>query len=123
MGYEVVFNSEGNKSTLDKLTEEELDSFDVLVTYNCFEKLDISKMKNLKYIQLGSTGFDQVPFDKLIDREILLCNNKGGYSIPISEWIVSTILQIYKNTKYAVFKNKKRSFIFKKNGFVQERKF
>ena len=111
LGYEVVFNSEGNKSTLDKLTEEELDSFDVLVTYNCFEKLDISKMKNLKYIQLGSTGFDQVPFDKLLDREILLCNNKGGYSIPISEWIVSTILQIYKNTKYFYTKQDKKQWI------------
>ena len=99
MGYEVVFNSEGNKSTLDKLTEEELDSFDVLVTYNCFEKLDISKMKNLKYIQLGSTGFDQVPKDKVLNRDIIISNNKGGYSIPISEWIVFNILQIYKNSK------------------------
>ena len=99
LGYEVVFNSEGNKSTLDKLTEEELDSFDVLVTYNCFEKLDISKMKNLKYIQLGSTGFDQVPKDKVLNRDIIISNNKGGYSIPISEWIVFNILQIYKNSK------------------------
>ena len=48
------------------MTQEELDAIDVLVTYNSFDKLDISKMKNLKFIQLGSTGFDQVPKDKLI---------------------------------------------------------
>lgn len=111
LGYEVVFNSEGNKSTLDKMTDEELKSIDVLVTYNSFPKLDISKMKNLKFIQLGSTGFDQVPVDKIINKNILLCNNKGGYSIPISEWIVSTILQIYKNTKSFYEKQDKKQWI------------
>lgn len=111
LGYEVVFYSEGNKLILDKITQEELDSFDILVTYDSFENLDISKMKNLKYIQLGSTGFDQVPFDKIINRDILLCNNKGGYSIPISEWIVSTILQIYKNTKDFYSKQAKKQWI------------
>lgn len=98
LGYEVIFNSEGRKSTLDKMTQDELDSIDVLVTYNCFNRLDISKMKNLKFIQLGSVGFDQVPKDKLINRDIILSNNKGGYSIPMAEWIVLNILQIYKNT-------------------------
>ena len=93
------------------MTDEELESIDVLVTYNSFEKLDISKMKNLKYIQLGSTGFDQVPKDKIINRDILLCNNKGGYSIPIAEWIVSTILQIYKNTKAFYGKQLKKQWI------------
>lgn len=68
-------------------------------------------MKNLKYIQLGSTGFDQVPKDKIINRDILLCNNKGGYSIPIAEWIVSTILQIYKNTKAFYVKQLKKQWI------------
>lgn len=93
------------------MTDEELESIDVLVTYNSFEKLDISKMKNLKYIQLESTGFDQVPKDKIINRDILLCNNKGGYSIPIAEWIVSTILQIYKNTKSFYGKQLKKQWI------------
>ncbi|WP_434794804.1 phosphoglycerate dehydrogenase [Terrisporobacter petrolearius] len=111
LGYDVVFNSEGSKSTLDKITDEELESIDVLVTYNSFEKLDVSKMKNLKYIQLGSTGFDQVPIDKVMNRDIILCNNKGGYSIPIAEWIVSMILQIYKNTKEFYNKQYKRQWI------------
>ena len=96
---------------MGKLTDEELESIDILATYNCFEKIDISKMKNLKYIQLSSTGFDQVPIDKLKNKDILLCNNKGGYSIPISEWIVSAILQIYKNTKSFYDKQSKKQWI------------
>lgn len=99
LGYEVIFNSEGSKSSLDNMTQDELDSIDVLVTYNSFSKLDISKMKNLKYIQLASVGFDQVPVDKILGKDIILSNNKGAYSIPMAEWIVSSILQIYKNTK------------------------
>lgn len=111
MGYEVYFNSEGGKSTLDKMTDKELESIDVLVTYDSFDKLDISKMKNLKYIQLSSTGFDQVPIDKIPNKNIILCNNKGGYSIPIAEWVVSTILQIYKNTKQFYIKQYKKQWI------------
>lgn len=93
------------------MTDEELESFDVLATYNSFEKLDISKMKNLKYIQLSSTGFDQVPIETIMENNILICNNKGGYSIPISEWIVSEILQIYKNTKSFYDKQTKKQWI------------
>lgn len=93
------------------MSDEELESIDVLVTYNSFEKLDICKMKNLKYIQLGSTGFDQVPIDKVKGKNIIICNNKGGYSIPISEWIVSNILQIYKNTKTFYDKQHKKQWI------------
>ena len=43
LGYEVIFASESNKSSLGKLTDEELESIDILATYNCFEKIDISK--------------------------------------------------------------------------------
>lgn len=111
LGYEVIVNSEGKRSKLSQFTDKDLESIDVLVTYNSFDKLDISKMKNLKYIQLGSTGFDQVPIEKIIDRDIILCNNKGGYSIPISEWIVSIILQIYKNTRAFYNKQSKRQWI------------
>lgn len=95
---------------MDKMTDKELESIDVLVTYNSFGKLDISKMKNLKYIQLGSTGFDQVPTDKIINRDIILCNNKGVYSIPIAEWIVLMILQIYKNSKSFYNKQNKKQW-------------
>lgn len=99
LGYEVIFASESNKSSLGKLTDEELESIDILATYNCFEKIDISKMKNLKYIMLTSVGFDQLPKEKVIKQNIQVTNNRGGYSIPMSEWIVMCILEIYKKSK------------------------
>ena len=34
LGYEVLFSKEGKKSTLNQMSQEELESIDVLVTYN-----------------------------------------------------------------------------------------
>ena len=64
------------------------------------EKKELSsEMENLKYIQTTSIGIDQIPVDKILNRDIVIANNKGGYSIPIGEWIVMSILEIYKNSK------------------------
>ena len=118
LGYEVLFSKEGKKSTLNQMSQEELESIDVLVTYNSFDTLDISKMKNLKFIQLASTGFDQVPKEKVLNRDIIISNNKGGYSIPISEWIVFNVLQIYKNSKS--FYKKQENKIWQQDFSIEE---
>jgi len=94
LGYETIYYNENTITNND-----DVDSADILVTYNPFKTLDISKMKNLKYIQTTSIGIDQIPIEKTINRDIIIANNKGGYSIPIGEWIVMSILEIYKNSK------------------------
>ena len=94
LGYEVTYYHENKVSN-----NADTDDADILVTYNPFNTLDISKMNKLKYIQTTSVGVDQIPKEKLLERDILIANNKGGYSVPISEWIVMYILQIYKNSK------------------------
>ncbi len=100
LGYEIKYYPE-NSIENDKYINES----EILVTYNPFYTLDISKMKKLKYIQTSSIGIDQIPKDKLENRDILICNNKGSYSVPISETIVMNILNIYKNS--IKFYNKK----------------
>ena len=94
LGYEII------RISASKIKNcEEVDDADILVTYNPFKRLDISKMKNLKYIMLTSVGFDQLPKEKVIKQNIQVTNNRGGYSIPMSEWIVMCILEIYKKSK------------------------
>jgi len=56
-------------------------------------------MKRLKWIQLSSVGIDQVPVNYIKDKKIILTNNKGGYSIPIGEWITLKILEMLKNSR------------------------
>ena len=101
LGYDVIYKS-------DKIIEntEEINNADVLVTYYSFSRLDINQMKNLKYIQTTSVGIDQLPKQEIVEREIMVSNNRGGYSIPIGEWIVKSILDIYKNT-VSFYKNQK----------------
>lgn len=101
LGYDVIYKSE-------KIIEntEEINNADVLVTYDSFSRLDINQMKNLKYIQTTSVGIDQLPKQEIVEREIMVSNNRGGYSIPIGEWIVKSILDIYKNT-VSFYKNQK----------------
>lgn len=103
LGYEVLFEHERNLEY-----REEYSDVEVLVCYNPFKQLDIKKMKALKYIQLSSIGIDQLPED--IDPAILVANNHGGYSIPIGEWTVFKILEIYKDARYFYEKQKKHEW-------------
>lgn len=93
LGYDIICYDEKTVANNDEINE-----CDVLVTYNPFSTLDISKMKKLKYIQTSSVGIDQIPKDIAIERQLTIANNKGGYSIPMGEWIVMSILEIYKSS-------------------------
>ncbi|WP_432401971.1 phosphoglycerate dehydrogenase [Wukongibacter sp. M2B1] len=95
LGYEIIYIHESQISNC-----EEIEDIEVLVCYNPFNNLDITKLKNLKWIQLSSIGIDQAPLKYIKEKGIHLSNNKGGYSIPMGEWIVLKILEIYKNSKY-----------------------
>lgn len=82
---------------------EQIKNTEVLVCYNPFCTLDISLMKSLRFIQLSSTGVDQLPFEAVKRAGIIVSNNKGGYSIPMGEWVVMNILELLKNS-YSLYK-------------------
>ncbi|WP_250673253.1 phosphoglycerate dehydrogenase [Paraclostridium ghonii] len=103
LGYEVIYMNEPNAVVNDEIKDTE-----VLLGYNPFKTLDISKLANLKLIQLSSVGIDQIPKDIVIKNNILVCNNKGNYSIPMAEYIVMYILNVYKNTKQ-MYENQSRN--------------
>lgn len=62
----------------------------------------INKFENLKYIQLTSAGFDRVPMDYVKGHNIEIHNARGVYSIPMAEFAVSGVLQLYKNSKFFI---------------------
>lgn len=98
--------------------KEELKDIEVLVCYHPFNTLDISLMKNLKWIQLSSAGVDQVPKEIVLKNHIIVTNNKGSYSIPIGEWIVLKTLELLKNSKE--FYEKQQNKIWKLDNSVLE---
>ena len=67
---------------------------------------NIEDFINLKYIQLTSAGYDRVPMDYIKDHNIKIYNAKGVYSIPMAEYAVCGVLELYKNTSF-FYENKK----------------
>ena len=59
----------------------------------------ISSFPNLKFIQLTSAGFDRVPMDYVKENGIEIHNARGVYSVPIAEFAVAGVLELYKGMK------------------------
>lgn len=95
LGYEITYIKEENA-----YYDENIKDTEILICYNPFSTLDISKLKKLKWIQVSSIGIDHVPKDIALSSGITVTNNKGGYKIPIGEWIVMNILNLLKNVSF-----------------------
>lgn len=94
LGYQVEYFDEKNIATY-----EDFESVEIMACYKPFDKVDLRKFKNLKLILLSSIGIDQVPVELIEEMGIVVCNNNGGYSIPIGEWIVMKTMELMKHSK------------------------
>ena len=103
LGYDLILRKEE-----DLIYSEDLKDIDTMFCFRAFDHLDISLLPKLKWIQLLSVGINHVPKDKIINQNIILTNNKSGYSIPIAEWIVLKLLEMVKNSKEFYEKQKDR---------------
>ncbi|EEA85584.1 phosphoglycerate dehydrogenase [Peptacetobacter hiranonis] len=103
LGYDIVFMEDRKLQNTP-----EVNSVDVAYVYYYTSRLDYSQMKNLKFLQLASVGFDHIPKYVFVENNIYLSNNNGGYSVPIAEFAVMNVLNIYKNSK-KFFKNQNES--------------
>ena len=54
----------------------------------------------LRFLQLTSAGTERIPLPALLARGVLVANARGVYSIPIAEWVLLKILEIYKNSRH-----------------------
>ena len=59
----------------------------------------IEKFSSLKYIQLTSAGYDRVPVAYARDNGICVYNARGVYSIPMAEFALCGVLQLYKQSR------------------------
>src|SRR5699024_5630464 len=107
LGFDITFIQEERKEVSFDVSE-----FEVVVCNNLFLYNDISKFNNLKAVQLTSAGFDRVPLNYIKENNIQLYNAKNVYSIPMAEWVVLKILEVYKKSK--VFWKNQENNIWKK---------
>ena len=70
----------------------------------------IEKFVNLKYIQLTSAGFDRVPMDYVKEHGIEIHNARGVYSVPMAEFAVAGVLELYKKIRFFHENQKKHNW-------------
>ena len=73
----------------------------------------IEKFTNLRYIQLTSAGFDRVDMDYVKTHGIEIQNARGVYSIPMAEFAICGVLQLYKQA--AFFRENQRNHLWEKH--------
>lgn len=94
LGYEIVFVQDERKAL-----NIDVSDIDAVVCNSLFLYNDIKEFKNLRTIQLTSAGLDRVPLDYINEKGIQLFNARGVYSIPMAEWAILKILEIYKKSR------------------------
>ena len=86
---------------------------DAIVCNGLFLHHNIEDFDNLKYIQLTSAGFDRVPMEYVQRRQICIYNARGVYSIPMAEFVLASVLQVYKKMEF--FKEKQKQHEWNKH--------
>ncbi|TYQ15977.1 UNVERIFIED_CONTAM: phosphoglycerate dehydrogenase-like enzyme [Acetivibrio alkalicellulosi] len=113
LGYEIIFVQD-ERVCLDF----DVCDIDVVVCNSLFLYNDIREFKKLKIIQLTSAGLERVPLDYIYDHKIQIFNAKDVYSIPMAEWIVLKILEIYKRSMF-FYKNQEKQKWLKNRDLIE----
>ena len=84
----------------ERAAVEKPERFDIAVCNNLFGFHDIDRFPNLKYIQLTAAGMDRVPLDRIREKGIVLHNAAGVYSVPMAEFALWGVLELYKQGRF-----------------------
>ena len=113
LGHSIIFmQNESDKLPCDY---EEVEG---AICNGLFLHHNIEKFSNLKYIQLTSVGFDRVPMDYVKTEGITINNARGVYSVPMAEFAISGVLQLYKQSRF-FYENQKKSIWEKHRGVLE----
>lgn len=86
----------GNERTLVDCPER----YEAVVCNSLFLYNPIERFTSLRVIQLTSAGLDRVPLDYIRAHSITLHNAADVYSVPMAEFAVCGILQLYKQSRF-----------------------
>lgn len=79
---------------------------------------EITAFHSLRYIQLTSAGYDRVPMDYIKRHQIEIHNAGSVYSIPMSEFALAGVLQLYKQSSF-FYENQKQHRWEKHRGLLE----
>ena len=79
---------------------------------------EIGAFSSLKYIWLTSAGLDRVPVEYIRDNDIALYNARGVYSVPMAEYAVCGVLQLFKQALF--FRENQNRHLWEKHRELSE---
>lgn len=110
LGYTIFFMQQERENL--PLPASEIDA---IVCNGLFLHHDIKEFTNLKFIQLTSAGLDRVPMDYINIKGIKLYNARGVYGIPMAEWVIMRILEIFKSSERFNIQQENKQWIKHRN--------
>ena len=84
----------------ERIPVEQPERYEAVVCNGLFLYNPIERFTSLRLIQLTSAGLDRVPLDYIHAHGIELHNAAGMYSVPMAEFAVCGILQLYKQSRF-----------------------
>ena len=84
----------------ERIPVEQPERYEAVVCNGLFLHSPIERFTSLRLIQLTSAGLDRVPLDYVRAHGIELHNAAGVYSVPMAEFAVCGILQMYKQSRF-----------------------
>lgn len=78
----------------------------------------IERFPNLRYIQLTSAGYDRVDMEYVKAHGIEIHNARGVYSVPMAEFALAGVLQLYKQSRF--FYENQKQHLWEKHRGLQE---
>lgn len=94
MGHNVVTHSD------ERAGVDNPEIYEAVVCNGLFLYNSIERFTNLRLIQLTSAGLDRVPLEHIKAHGIELHNAAGVYSIPMAEFVIGGLLQLYKQSRF-----------------------
>ena len=89
------------------------EQYEIVICNGLFTYQDIRAFTRLRYIQLTSAGYDRVPMDYIREHDIAIFNAAGVYSIPMAEFALGGVLQLYK--QFSFFRDNQRHHLWQKH--------
>ena len=102
----------------ERQSVEHPEQYEAVVCNGLFTFHDIAAFTRLHHIQLTSAGYDRAPIDYIQAHNIKIYNAAGVYSVPMAEFALCGVLQLYKQSKF-FFENQKQHKWEKHRGLLE----
>lgn len=93
LGLEITFHPD------EAAPVAEPEQYEAVIAYDLFRANPVEGFTSLKYLQLTSAGMDHLPLAELNRRGVTVRNARGVYSVPMAEFAIGGVLQIYKKAR------------------------